>query len=46
MRHTAVYEKRVEPFIFQDEKELMKLSDTGNQIKINRLKIIVGLRST
>ncbi len=30
----AVYARRVETFTEKDEKELMKLSDVGNQIKI------------
>ena len=30
----AVYARRVEIFTDEDEKELMKLSDAGNQIKV------------
>ena len=30
----AVYARRVETFSNIDEKELMKLSDAGNQIKV------------
>ena len=30
----AIYARRVENFTDKDEKELMKLSDAGNQIKI------------
>ena len=30
----AVYARRVDIFTNEDEKELMKLSDTGNQIKV------------
>ena len=30
----AVYARRVETFTHEDENELMKLSDAGNQIKV------------
>ena len=35
----AVYARRVEIFTDEDEKELMKLSDAGNQIKLMGAKL-------
>ena len=36
LNEDAVYARRVETFTNEDEKDLMKLSDSGNQIKVIR----------